>query len=108
MKAVSIVLILSLVLTACAQPMTICGTTYDSYGLMNQDDKKNPDIQYEIVWGNVIWSAILIETFIFPIYFFGFSLFQPVGLKSPVKGAIGQPQTCPGKQAAVSPSKRTD
>lgn len=96
MKTISIVVIASLLLAACARPMTICGATYGSYGLLNQDDKKNPDIQYDVVWGNVFWSVILIETIIAPIYFLGFSLFEPIGTKQMVKGAINQqPQACP-------------
>ena len=78
--------------------MTICGVTYDSYGMLNQDDKKNPDIQYEIVWGNVIWAALLVETVIFPIYFFGFSIMQPIGKKPVMKGAIpDHPASCEGR-----------
>lgn len=86
---------LALSLSACAKPHTMCGVTYDSYGLLNADDKKNPDVQYEIVWGNVIWSVILVETVVMPIYFFGFSIFQPVGPKPSIKGAIErQPEKC--------------
>lgn len=92
-KIISICLIAAL-LSGCARPMTICGTTYDSYGLLNQDDKKNPGIQYEVVWGNLVWSIILFETIVAPIYFFGFSLFEPVGTKSEIKGAIGQSNSC--------------
>lgn len=91
-------------LSACARPMTICGVTYDSYGLANQDDKKNPEVQYEVVWGNVVWGALLFETVIAPIYFFGFSLFQPIGKKSTTKGAIGEP---PGS-CAMSTSNQTE
>lgn len=66
------------------------GVEYDTYGLLNQDDKKNPDIHYEVIWGNVIWGFVLAETIIAPIYFFGFSLFEPVGPKMPVKGQVAR------------------
>jgi hypothetical protein len=71
----------ALLLSACARPMTICGTTYDSYGLLNSDDKKNPEIECDIVWGNVFWGVVMFEPVIAPIYFFGFSRFEPVGPK---------------------------
>lgn len=79
---------LSLCLLACAQRKTIDGVTYDTYGLLSADEKRNPDIQYEIVWGNVFWSIVLFETAIAPIYFFGFSIFEPVAKKSAIKGQV--------------------
>ena len=95
-RLVSIVCVATLLisLSACARPLTICGVTYDSYGLINQDDKKNPEIEYHVVWGNIVWGAVLAETIVAPIYFFGFSLFEPIGTKSKIKGAIDQPVEC--------------
>jgi hypothetical protein len=90
-RTFSVVLALSILLAACAKPKEIDGVVYDSYGLLNQDSKKNECIEYELVWGNLIWGAVLIETVVFPIYFFGFSIFQPVGHKQKIKGAIGGP-----------------
>ncbi len=55
---------------------------FDTYGLFNQNDKKNPKIRYRLIIGNVVWSVILVETIIAPIYFLGFSLYEPVGLKT--------------------------
>lgn len=75
-------------LVGCGDHKTINGVTYDTYGLLNSDDKKNPNIQYEIIWGNVIWGALLFETIIAPIYFFGFSCFEPVGKKPEIKGEV--------------------
>jgi hypothetical protein len=37
---------------------------------------------YEIIPGNVVWSVILIETIIAPVYFVGFSMFEPVRPKT--------------------------
>ena len=56
--------------------------------MLNEDSKKNPDIEYEPIWGNIVWGIILIETIIAPVYFFGFSLFEPIGEKPAVKGSI--------------------
>lgn len=66
------------ILSACGDTKVIDGVEYDTYGLLNQNEKKNPLIEYEIIVGNVIWSIILIETIVFPVYFIGFSLFEPV------------------------------
>jgi len=77
-----------LTLTGCAKEKTINGTTYDVYGLLNADEKKNPDIQYEVCWGNVVWGVVFVETIVAPIYFFGFALFEPSQTKSGVKGEI--------------------
>ena len=86
-----IALIVALVFTsACADTKVINGTKYDTYGLLNEDENKNPDIEYRLVWGNIVWGALLIETIAAPFYFFGFSIYEPVGPKNPnhVKGKI--------------------
>lgn len=100
MKKIIAIAALGLMLSACAREATICGVTYKPYGLLNQDDMKNPDIQYEVVWGNVVWGVILMETVIAPIYFAGFSLFEPVGKKPAIKGAVAerQPPSCDEKK----------
>jgi hypothetical protein len=64
----------------CGQPKTIDGVTYDTYGFMNADTKKNPKIKYEISTGNVIWSVILFSSVVAPVYFIGFSLYNPIAL----------------------------
>lgn len=89
---ISIILAMSLFLTACADTKNIDGITYDTYGLLNDDEKKNPDIEYDIVWGNLVWSVILCKLIIPPIYFIGFSMFEPVGKKQPnaIKGQVRQ------------------
>lgn len=94
-RAIALLTAAALLLSACAQPMTICGVEYGPYGLLNADDKKNPDLEYEVLWGNVFFGAVFAETIIAPIYFFGFSLFQPVGPKSKIKGATAKSGECP-------------
>ena len=66
----------------CGQPKTIDGVTYDTYGFINADTKKNPKIRYEVCTGNVIWSVLLAGGLIAPVYFIGFSLFNPIGLNT--------------------------
>jgi hypothetical protein len=79
---------LCILLTSCGSNMVIEGKKYETVGLVNiiVDDEstmaiKDPKIKYDLIIGNLIWGIILIETVIAPIYFFGFSLFEPVGLK---------------------------
>ena len=65
----------------CANTKIVDGKQYDTYGLINAGEKRNPNIEYELVVGNIIWSVILLETIVAPIYFIGFSMYQPVGKK---------------------------
>uniref|UniRef100_A0A6M3LMX0 Lipoprotein n=1 Tax=viral metagenome TaxID=1070528 RepID=A0A6M3LMX0_9ZZZZ len=65
--------------------------TIGTYGLINKDDDMNPNVKYRLIVGNFIWSIILAETIIAPIYFIGFSIYEPVGVKTgnEVKGEKG-------------------
>lgn len=65
----------------CSDNKEINGVTYETYGLINQDDVKSDCIKYKPCWGNIIWGAVLFESIIGPIYFFGFDMFEPVELK---------------------------
>ncbi len=73
---------LLVVLTGCGDTKVINGVEYDTYGLFDEAEKRNDNIQYELITGNVVWSIVLIETVAMPIYFIGFSMYEPVGLKS--------------------------
>ena len=77
-----------LVLSGCGNTKMIQGKEYDTYGLFNEKTHKNPNIEYEIITGNIIWSVILIETIVFPVYFIGFSLYQPVGEKGKIDQGV--------------------
>jgi hypothetical protein len=91
MKTLSIILICVFVLSfiGCGHDLTYNnGETHKTIGIINilvNDssvmEAKDPKMKYEIIWGNVVWGALLAETVIAPIYFFGFSMFQPVGEK---------------------------
>lgn len=81
-------LLCAIITNGCAQSKVIDGVEYDTHGLFNKDDKKNPNIQYELCWGNIIWGAVLCETIIAPIYFYGFSMWEPVGKKTEIVGHV--------------------
>ena len=74
-----ILAILALPLGGCGETAIIKGYEYETYGLLNRGNNMNPNIEYKVIIGNVIWSVLLFETIIAPIYFLGFSLFEPVG-----------------------------
>jgi hypothetical protein len=80
-KAMIAVCCIGLLCGGCSSNKTIEGKEYKTYGLLNQDDNKVATIQYKPCWGNIIWGAVLIETIVGPIYFFGFDMFEPVGKK---------------------------
>lgn len=90
-KLIALILIVSL-LTACGRPMDITTATgtkeYPTYGLFNESSDKSKNVCYKVSVGNIVWSIILIETIVMPVYFVGFSLYNPTGPK--VNG------TCPG------------
>jgi len=79
---------IALLICACGDTKVINGTEYDTYGLLNSDSKKNSNIEYEVIWGNIVWGIVLFETIVAPVYFFGFSLFEPVGPKPLIKGEV--------------------
>ena len=83
MKKILCILFCSLFLfTGCAHDLTVNGTTYKSYGLFNASSEQNPNIEYSVSVGNLVWSIILFETVVMPIYFFGFSIMNPVRFKN--------------------------
>jgi len=75
------VLLLAGCLSGCADDLTVNGKTYESYGFIDKDDERDPGIEYDLCIGNLVWSVILFETAIAPIYFLGFSIMEPVGVK---------------------------
>jgi len=89
-KRVTAVLCICLALAACGKNAYVNGKEYSTCGFINQSYACSPKIRYEAIIGNIVWGVILSETIIAPIYFFGFSLWQPVG-------AIDDPNFHPGE-----------
>lgn len=86
MKKIVIALMATLALSACGRPIDYNGRHYPTHGLLNTDDNKADNMCYELSVGNLFWSVVLFETVVAPIYFIGFSLFNPTG----PKGANGK------------------
>ena len=72
----------------CGSDMVVNGKERKTIGCINlvvNDssimEQKAADVQYKVIWGNIVWAVILSGTVIMPIYFIGFSMFEPVGSK---------------------------
>ena len=86
-KVIAAVLVASM-LSACGNPAVLGGKEYPTYGLINEGTSKSEKVCYEAVFGNVVWSVLLIETVIMPVYFVGWSLWEPVSLKKDGKCGV--------------------
>ena len=80
-KLVVIITIICMAFAGCASSKQINGKWYDTEGLATLDNK-DECVHYEFVVGNLIWSIILLETIIMPVYFLGWSIYEPIGEKS--------------------------
>lgn len=75
------VFIVTVVLMNDAESKIINGKVYEAYGLLNKDSVYNENIEYRMNNWSVGGGILMIETVIAPIYFFGFNMYEPVGLK---------------------------
>lgn len=81
-KLIAVVMFVAMLgLVGCGSPRTVSGKYCDTYGLLNKDEAKCKGVRYRVITGNVIWGILLAETVVAPVYFFGFSLYEPVGLE---------------------------
>lgn len=79
---VLLLLIVSISLVGCSESLTTeNGEVVKPYGLINKDQDMNPNVNYKVCKGNIVWGVILCESIIAPIYFFGFDLYEPVSEK---------------------------
>ena len=84
-KTILLIIALSVLLAGCGRPLTNEKRVYPTYGIVNETSNKSSNVCYEVSLGNVVWSIVLIETLIAPIYFIGWSLYNPVRMKkSPI------------------------
>lgn len=82
MKKLLLALVATVTLTGCTNNLHVNNRTFESYGLLNRDEKRSDYVCYELSVGNTLWGAALFETIVGPIYFFGFDLYEPKRLKT--------------------------
>lgn len=75
---ICVIICICLFINGCGNPKIINGTYHETFGLFNKEEVKDPYVHYDIICGNVIWGCLLFETIIAPIYFFGFSMWEPI------------------------------
>ena len=88
MKKILLILTLCFIICSCADDKTFTdqnGKTFvaESYGWADYNTKKIEGVEYNVSVGNVIWSIILFETIIAPVYLTGYSLYEPVSYNHP-------------------------
>lgn len=90
MKKLFCILLAAVILTGCGTPQTftIDGKTkeYPTFGFVNESNNKSDKVCYEVSLGNIVWSILLIETIVMPVYFIGWSIYEPVAIKDPKLG----------------------
>jgi len=88
-KLIALAIVASIALSGCGAPMDLPTgpngqlQSYPTYGLFNENTAKSDKVCYEVSVGNVVWSVIGIETIVMPVYFIGWSLFNPVSVRGP-------------------------
>ena len=86
MKKLFIILIAVCFLVAgCGSNFVANGVEYETYGLLNKEEVRKEGVRYKLIVGNVVWGIVLCETIIAPVYFFGFSLYEPTGMINEAK-----------------------
>ncbi len=82
-----IFLVLSFLCVACGENAYIDGKQYKTKGILTMYEMDD-NIEYQLILGNVIWAVLLIYTVVFPVYFFGFSMWEPIGVKGEVSSDV--------------------
>lgn len=82
-------------LTSCGQTLvhTMPGGMTVSYGTVGLFtlDKRSKYVCYGVSVGNVIWSILLIESVVFPVYFIGWSILNPERMKRSADDDCSEP-----------------
>lgn len=78
MKRTLALILIALTLVGCADERQIDDKVYETYGLANQDEIKDPNIVYRADVGSIVCAVIFSETLIVPVYIIGWDLWEPV------------------------------
>ena len=77
MKKALALLVGCAIIAGCGDGRLINDTWHGTYGFANQNTDKDPKVCYKLIVGNLVWSVLLASTIAAPIYFVGWSLFEP-------------------------------
>jgi hypothetical protein len=77
-----LVLVFIFSIIGCGESRVLGGVEYETYGLFNKEEHRSSKVKYRLIMGNIIWGVILCGTIVMPIYFFGFSMYEPVRMKN--------------------------
>ena len=88
-KIVSIILIVCMVsvFAGCGNDMVMKNDRgqitqrYEQIGIFELSEM-NSNIEYQVVWGNVVWSILLCQTIVVPVVLIGWYLYEPIGVKA--------------------------
>lgn len=84
-KFLIFVLIVSLLVSGCAQVKVLNGVTYEPYGIINRKDEKSVDVEYKRKRSSIILSVLFVETIIVPFILIGFRLYEAEKIKDKEK-----------------------
>lgn len=89
MKNIFILIITILLLSSCADNKVIEvngeNKLFKPYGLVNEERVRNDSVYYEISPESIVWSIVLCETIIAPVYLIGWELYEPIEIKKEIK-----------------------
>ena len=78
--AILSIIFLLMVFSGCGFDRNFGNKYCTTYGVFNKE-MKCKGVKYKVIYGNIFWAVIFSETLIIPFYFFGFSLYEPIGLE---------------------------
>lgn len=85
MKIIIVILVVifgfGAMLSACSAKPEPAVKMYSSYGPLNAGTYQSKNVCYETSGWSIFWGIVLFETIVAPVYFFGYSLYNPVRLK---------------------------
>ena len=97
MKYISILILSIFFIISCGDSKTFCikpmsnslgcaeYRTYETYGFIDKDEIKDPNIEYKLVIGTLIWSVLLSGTIVAPILILGLDMYEPLKLKDSIR-----------------------
>lgn len=77
-KVILGLIVATLIFSSCAHDKLINNQVVKTYGWADYQVNKNDSVTYKVSVGNVLWSILLSETVVVPVYLTGWELFEPI------------------------------